>query len=103
MGKKKRKGRKKKKSKFDPNAPPPIDPLSKLSKEEMAVWKDMFDMMDIEKKGTLNGKRITEIIGEMSEGKVDANFVDHMVTKFAVKKEEGMEHKPDEVNYLNFM
>ena len=46
-------------------------------------------MMDIEKKGTLNAKRIGEIMAEMSEEKVDTTFVDEMVKKFAEKKEEG--------------
>ncbi len=101
MGKKK--GRKKKKKKRDLNAPPPIDPLTKLTKEEMDIWKDMFEMMDIEKKGTLNAKRIVEIMAEMSCEKIDTTFVEEMVTKHAVKKEEGQEAKEDQVNFKNFM
>ena len=56
MGKKKRKKKKKKKNVVD--LPPPVDPLTQLSTEEIEFYKEMFEMADIDKKGTIDESRL---------------------------------------------
>ncbi len=71
MAKKGKKGKKGKKKEVDKNAPPPEDPLDKLSEQDLALYKDMFDMCDLEKKGLIGVDRIVEIMSDMTEDKVD--------------------------------
>ena len=65
MGKKKKKGKKKKAE--DENLPPPEDPKDKLTEQEIAYWKEMFEMADIDKSGTLDYDRVLEIFEDMTD------------------------------------
>ena len=102
MGKKKKKKGKKKER--DPNAPPPEDPLDKLTGKHLAMYKDLFGIKDLEKKGVLNIDRVVNILQDMTEEKVDGGEFEDFLKENAVKKEEGAdEDAEDEINYPNFM
>jgi Ca2+-binding EF-hand superfamily protein len=101
--KKKGKGKKGKKE-VDKNAPPPEDPLDKLSEQDLALYKDMFEMADLEKKGTIGVDRIVEIMSDMTEEKVDNTLIEELVKENAVKKEENAdEDAEDLITYTSFL
>ena len=99
-----KKGKKKKKKAIDENLPPPKDPLDELTPKQKEMWKDLFEMVDIDKKGTLNTARVVEIMSEMQEGKIDVGEIEELVKAKAVKKEEGEEEDSEaRVNFSSFL
>ena len=89
MGKKK-KGKKGKKDGDAENLPPPEDPLDKLSEQDLAIYKDLFDMGNMDKSGLLNLERVLEIMDEMTDDKVDKDVIEEYMSKHCVKKDENI-------------
>ena len=80
MPKKGKKGKKGKKKEIDKNAPPPEDPLDKLNEKDLAMYKELFEMADLDKKGLIGVDRCVEIMNDMTEEKVDVALIEEIVT-----------------------